>query len=352
MTAKFKKSAIFMALVLLTSLLLAACSDSTATPAKSGEAATKVPVETLSLALDWVPNTNHTGIYVALAKGWYAEEGIDLKILPYSEAATPESLIASGKAELGIGAAEGIVSAAAAGQSLVSIAAIIQKDTSALVTLKNSGLTSPKMLVGKKYAGFGASYEEPVINSMIKFDGGNGTFENITANVFGYEAVLNKQADFVWIFEGWDEIEAKLRGIDLNVIPITKYGVPDRYTPLIETSADVISKKSDALKRFMKATVRGYEYSITNPKDAADLLINSNPAGTFSNKELVYKSQDYLSPKYKEGATQWGSQTLKMWTDYPRFMFQAGILKDADNKPLTKELDYNKLFSNEFLPKN
>ncbi|MEI7555761.1 ABC transporter substrate-binding protein [Candidatus Chlorohelix sp.] len=351
MTVKFKKNAIVLALVLLASLLLAACGDSSATPAKSGEA-TKVPIQTLSLALDWVPNTNHTGIYVALAKGWYAEAGIDLKILPYSEAATPESLIAGGKAELGIGSAESIAGAAAAGQALVSIAGIIQKDTSALVTLKSAGLISPKMLVGKKYAGFGATYEEPVINSMIKFDGGNGTFENITANVFGYEAVLNKQADFVWIFEGWDGIEAKLRGIDLNVIPITKYGVPDRYTPVIETSADVISKKGDALKRFMAATARGYDYAIANPKDAADLLINSNPAGTFSNKELVYKSQDYLSPKYKEGATQWGSQTLKMWTDYPKFMYQVGILKDADNKPLTKELDYNKLFSNEFLPKS
>jgi ABC-type nitrate/sulfonate/bicarbonate transport system substrate-binding protein len=363
------KSGIFLTTVLLLASLMAACGDPTVTTgpattvsmttaaatttsaATNGSAATSRPTETLTFALDWVPNTNYTGIYVALAKGWYREEGVDLKILPYSEAATPETLIASGKADLGIGSAESVVVAAAAGQNIVSVAAVIQKDTSALVTLKNSGITSPRGLDGKKYAGFGAPYEQPVISTMIKTDGGKGDFQNITANVFGYEAVLNKQADFVWIFEGWDGIEAKLRGIELNVMPVTRFGIPERYTPVIISGADIISRKSDALKRFMKATVRGYDFAIANPKEAADLLISSNPPGTFSNPQLVYNSQEYLSPRYKEGSTQWGIQTLKAWTEYPKFMFQAGVLMDANNKPLARELDYNKLFTNDLLPK-
>jgi len=377
--------AIGLVFTLLATLVLAACGDPTATAVPTTTAATKAattasstptttattasntpttaaPTTTvvptpatmtkITFALDWVPNTNHTGIYVALQKGWYKEEGIDLQILPYSEAATPETLITTGKADLGIGSAESIVGAAAAGQNLVSVAAVIQKDSSALVTLKDSGLTSPKMLDGKRYAGFGATYEEPVINAMIKKDGGKGQFQNITTNVFGFEAVTSKQADFVWIFEGWDGIEAQLQGLQLNVMSITKYGVPDRYTPIIETSTDVIKSKGDALKHFMKATTRGFEFSVSNPKEAADLLIAANPKGTFSNPELVYKSQEFLSPRYKDGVSQWGTQTLKAWTDYPKFMFEAGILVDADNKPLTKELDYSKLFTNDLLPKS
>jgi ABC-type nitrate/sulfonate/bicarbonate transport system substrate-binding protein len=338
---KFLGSGLVM--LLLATLLLAACGDNTATTGTS--------VTSVSLALDWTPNTNHTGIYVALAKGWYKEEGIDLKILPYSEAASPESLILSGKADLGIGSAEGVVGAAAAGQPIVSVAAIISKDTSALVTLKESGITSPKMLDGKKYAGYGASYEAPVISKVIQSDGGKGDFQNITTNVFGLEAVLAKQADFAWMFEGWEVVDAQLRGVELNVIPVTKFGVPDRYTPVIETSTDLLKSKGDALKRFMKATGRGFEFAITNPKESADLLISANTPGTFPNTQLVYKSQDFLSPRYKDAGTQWGIQTLKAWTDYPKFMFAAGILLGADSKPITKELDYSKLFSNDLLPK-
>ncbi len=350
---KFYGSGLVM--LLLATLLLAACGDNTATTAPSGTATgaatTTGAVTQVSLALDWTPNTNHTGIFVALAKGWYKEEGIDLKILPYSEAASPESLILSGKADLGIGSAEGVVGAAAAGQPIVSVAAIISKDTSAIVTRKDSGITSPKMLDGKKYAGYGAAFEGPVISKVIKSDGGKGEFQNITANVFGLEAVLGKQADFAWIFEGWEGIEAQLRGVELNVIPVTKFGVPDRYTPVIETSADLLKSKGDALKRFMKATARGFEFAITNPKESGDLLISANTPGTFPNTQLVYKSQEYLSPRYKDTGTQWGIQTQKAWTDYPKFMFDAGILLGADSKPIAKELDYSKLFSNDLLPK-
>jgi ABC-type nitrate/sulfonate/bicarbonate transport system substrate-binding protein len=245
-----------------------------------------------------------------------------------------------------------LVTAVAAGQPLVSLAAVIQKDTSAFVTLKDSGITSPKQLEGKKYAGFGAPYEEPVIATMIKNDGGtSGKIQNITTNVFGMDAVTSKQADFVWIFMGWDGVDAQLKGLQLNVMPPTKYGIPERYTPVIFSSQTAINGKADALKRFMKATARGYEYAISNPKDAADLLIAANPKGTFSDTNLVYKSQEYLSPRYKEGVDKWGTQTLKAWTDFPKFMYDNKLLLDANGQPLSKELDYSKLFSNEFLPK-
>src|SRR5271166_4196991 len=69
----------------------------------------RTDTDTLSLALDWTPNTNHTGIYVALSKGWYKDAGINLKILPYSSSVTPDQLVASGKADLGISSTEQVV---------------------------------------------------------------------------------------------------------------------------------------------------------------------------------------------------------------------------------------------------
>src|SRR5258706_798256 len=78
-----------------------------------------------SVVLDWTPNTNHTGMYVALAKGWYKEQGLDVKILPYSSASTPDVLVSGGKADVGVSSAEGVIADAAAGAPVVSIAAII-----------------------------------------------------------------------------------------------------------------------------------------------------------------------------------------------------------------------------------
>src|SRR5579884_1564422 len=189
----------------------------------------------MTLALDWTPNTNHTGIYVALKEGWYADEGIDLKLLPYSANISPDVLVSSGKADVGISSTEGIVADAAVGQPVVSIAAIIQHNTSALVTLASSGLTRPAMLDGKVYGGFGAPYEGAVVGAIIKHDGGKGVFKNVTLSVDAMDALKAHRVDFVWIFEGWEGIQAEREGLKLNFFPITNYGVADYYTPTIVT---------------------------------------------------------------------------------------------------------------------
>ena len=160
----------------------------------------------MNLALDWTPNTNHTGIYVALAQNWYRAEGIDLHLLPYSASVSPDVLVSTGKADVGVGFTEGIVADAAVGQPVVSIAAIIQRNTSALVTLADSGLTRPRDLDGKTYGGFGSPYESAVVGQVIKDDGGTGQFRNITLSVDAMQALESHRIDFVWVYEGWEVI--------------------------------------------------------------------------------------------------------------------------------------------------
>lgn len=325
---------------------------STAAPVATAPAgaASEGQAATVTLALDWTPNTNHTGIYVAQQKGWYEEEGIELQILPYAEGTTTDQLVSSGTADFGISFEESVVLARAAGQDVVSVAAVIQSNTSALVTLKDSGLDRPRKLDGKRYAGYGAPFEEPVISAVIRHDGGKGEFKSVTANLYAYEAVKAGQADFVWIFMGWDGVAAERAGVDLNAFYIKDYGVPDYYTPVIITSGEKIEQDPDVVRRFMAATVRGYEWAIANPEEAADLLIEAAPEGTFPDPELVRASQQWLSPRYKEGQERWGVQDLKVWTEYPRFMYESGKVTDAEGKPLQQEPDYQAYFTNDFLP--
>ncbi len=336
----------------LSLLLLVLGITSCATNGGSSKSSSPGTRTKVSIALDWVPNTNHTGVYVAQANGWYAEQGLDVTILPYSEGASPDVQVAAGQADFGFSFEESVTVARAAKQPIISIASVIQQNTSALVTLKDSGLDRPAKLEGKRYAGFGAPFEEPVIASMIKCDGGaSGKIDDITTDVSGFDALSAKKADFVWIFLGWEAIAAKRQNIDLQSFSPTKFCIPNYYTPVIITSEKVAKERADVVRRFLAATARGYELAITKPDDAANLLIKAAPQGSFPDPGLVKESAEYLAPLYKAGKSRWGEQDLKVWTDYPRFMIQSARLKDDKGTTVTTDMDFAKFFSNDFLPK-
>lgn len=314
----------------------------------SNSATAPQKLTTMTLALDWTPNTNHTGIYVALKKGWYRNQGIDLQILPYSPNVAPETLVSNGKADVAISSTESVVTDAAIGQPMVSIAAILQHNTSGLVTLADSGITRPRDLDGKLYGGFGAPYESAVVSKIIKQDGGKGIFKNVTLNVDAMDALKAHRVDFVWIFQGWEGIQAQREGLKLNFFPITNYGVADYYTPTIVTSPTEIKQKADLLHRFMTATAQGYQFARTNAHEAAQILIDANK-GVFPDPGLVFASQDYLCPRYADAGRQWGLQDAVAWHDYPQFILNSGGITDAAGKQV-KSMNFDALYTNQFLP--
>ncbi len=324
--------------------LLAAC-------APSGAASTNGKQTPVTLALDWTPNTNHTGIYAALAKGYYQQQGINLSLTPYSSQVAPEQLVTTGKADFAISFPESVTTLRAQGQPLVSVAAIIQSNTSALISLKGQGLDTVASLAGKRYAGLGAPYEQPVISQVLSCGGASSTaFQNITTSLDPVEALKSKQFDFAWVYQGWEVIQAKREGLQVNVFPLNDYCMPDYSSPVIVTSQSFIQQHPDVIKRFLAATSQGYTFAIQHPKDAADTLIKGAPKGTFDDTGLVYASQDYLSPLYAAGAQCWGYQSQAKWTNYPRFMFDHQAIQDANGNPITTAPDYAAAYTNNYLP--
>ncbi|HEX6799506.1 MAG TPA: ABC transporter substrate-binding protein [Ktedonobacterales bacterium] len=325
--------------------LLAGCAGSTSTP-PGGPQLTKV-----KLALDWTPNTNHTGIYVAQQKGWYQQQGIDLQLLPFSSSVAPEQLVATGQADFAISFPEAVTADRALGQPLVSVAAVVQHNTSALISLKSSGLNTVASLAGKRYAGFGAPYEQPVVSQVLSCGGASSTsFQNITTSLDPVVALKSGQFDFAWVYEGWEVIEAQREGMQVNVFPLLDYCMPDYSSPVIITNQKMIQQHPDVIKRFLRATSQGYTYAAQHPHDAASLLIKGAPAGSFDDTGLVYASQDYLSAQYMKDATCWGQQSLEKWTNYPRFMYDHGAILDANGKAITAAPDYAAAFTNAYLP--
>jgi len=301
-----------------------------------------------TVVLDWTPNTNHTGMYVALAKGWYKEEGLDVKILPYSSSSSPDVLVTSGKADVGVSAAEGVIADAATGNPVVSIAAIMQHNTSGFMALADNGIKTPKDLDAKIYGGSGSPIESAIVKKIIMKDGGKGTFKSVNLDVAAMQALTSKKIDFFWVFEGWEVIQAKQQGYKVVYFPSLTYGIPDYYTPVLITSPSEIKQKPELLKKFMSATAKGYQYAVEHPKDAAQILLTTTPKGTFPDPKFIEASQQFVSAHYVDNGRQWGLQDDKSWKDYPQFMLQAGAVSDSTGKAI-KKLNFEKLYTNDFL---
>ncbi|MFN8217891.1 MAG: ABC transporter substrate-binding protein [Solirubrobacterales bacterium] len=317
--------------------------ESTSSSGGSGE------MHEVSFQLDWTPNTNHTGLYVADQKGYYEEAGIKLKILPYSNAGA-DTIIGAGKANCGITFQENVPLAVAAGTKEKAVMTVVQHQVNALITKKDSEFTSPKTLSGGTYGGFGLPYEVPMVDQMIEFDGGKGEVKGVTLNTGAYEAVYNGQVDTSLAFRTWELIEAKERGIELNEFPVDEYGVPDFYNVMIACNDDWLEQNPEVAKAFIEATAKGYEFAVEDPKAAAKILIDANP-GVFPRESLVYASAEMLAKEfYDDEEGNFGCQTKAKWEEGTNWLFEKGIITGTDGKPVSSAPELDTLYSTEFGP--
>src|SRR6478752_318006 len=330
MRTRLRRKALVAAVFVAVSLL-AACSSSAASGSggpssdvagssgdSAGAAATGART-TVRFALDWTPNTNHTGLYVALQQGWFADAGIDVQIVPYNTA-LPDTLVDAGSAEFGIS---------------------FQDDT--------TDLNSPKDLDGKTYAGFGGPTEEPLLKAVIKDAGGTGEFTTVTLGTSAYEALYSGNVDFTIPFLAWEGIEAQHNGTPMKYFKYTDYGFPDAYAVVVIGNRSWLSANPQVARAFVQTLQRGYQFAADHPDDAARMLIQANP-GTFTDESLVTESQELLASQYmKDTSGVVGPQTLAEWAGYGKFLFDNGLLIGPDGSPLTAEPDYSTLFTDDYL---
>ena len=287
----------------------------------AGTAAARV-----TLQLDWLPNTNHTGIYVAQAQGWYAEQGITLEVLPFS-GGNGDVLAAEGVVDVAVSFPTSLAFSRVAGLDLVSIAAILQHNPTEVAVLASGPIQRPRDMDGKTYAGFGLPYEVPQITTVIRADGGKGEIQNVVLNTAAYEALYSGAADIAETFVTWEGIEARQRGVELRTFPYAAFGIPDFPGVVLVVARQTLEEKREALVRFLRATIRGYEFAIANPREAAQMLIDAAGEDAFPNTELVFESAELLAAEYyADGQGRWGSQSEPQWTDYPRWLAEQGLL--------------------------
>ena len=294
------------------------------------------------ILLDWTPNTNHTGLYVAQDLGWYEEEGLRVEIVSPSESGSVQ-LVASGSVDFGVSYQEEVTLARAAGIPVVSIAAVLQENTSAFASKKDMNITRPRDFEGKRYGGWGSPIEEAVIRTMMEKDGGDFSkveFVNIgTADFF---TSLERLVDFTWIYQGWDGVQAKLMGTDLHLVILREFDEAlDYYTPVLIANEKSLDEQPEKVRAFLKATARGYEFAAEYPAEAAEILLKYVPE---LNRELVLASQEWLKDKITDEQGRFGSQRAIVWERYGQWLYENGQI-DA-------MIDVEQAFTNSFLPEN
>ncbi|MDQ7095327.1 ABC transporter substrate-binding protein [Desulfosporosinus sp. PR] len=324
-------------------LFLSGCSG-TQNSTSSTQATAPAQPDKVTLMLDWTPNTNHTGLYVAQDKGYFSKAGLDVEIVPPSSQGTVEQLVAAGKADLGISAQEQVTDARVQGLPLVSIATILQHNTSGFASLASKNIHTAKDFAGKTYGGWGLPSETATIKALMEKE--QADFNKVKMTNIGdadpIASMSKGSIDLTWIFYGWEGIQAELAGTPLNMIWLKDVNPAlDDYTPVIITSEKMIQEKADVLRRFTQAVSEGYAYAVKNPDDAANILIKNAPE---ADPQLIKKSQAWISPQYQADASQWGVQKASVWHDYAQWMF--------DHKLLDKMIDTDKAFTNSFLPKD
>lgn len=298
-------------------------------------------LDEVTVILDYVANTNHTGMYVALDQGLYEAEGLKVNIVEPTEGATA-TLVAVGKGDFGISYQEDVTIALASADPLpiTTIAAIIQHNTSGFATYADKDIKSPKDFEGKTYAGWGGPGEEAVIKAVMTQDGADFSKLNMVISDGSGFAALKDTVDIMWFFEGWDVVKCKLADFPINYMELRKLDERlDYYTPVIITNNDLAQNNPDLVKRFMKATTEGYEYAIENPKESAEILHKYAPD---YDMDLLNDSQEYLSAKYAEDTDRWGEMKDEVWDNYTNFMVEYGVIGKA--------IPASDCYTNEFLP--
>ena len=294
----------------------------------------------VTVVLDYVPNTNHTGFYVAQALGYYEAQGLNVTVIePGDNDST--TLCAVGRAEFAVSYQENVTYARTASEPLPirAIATIIQHNTSGFIFRPDSGIESPKDFEGKVYAGWQAPSEAAVLEAVMKQDGAD--FSKLTmvgASGSGLDS-MQGGIDIQWEFEGWAIINDRMNGHEVGYLPVNELDSRlDYYTPVIITNETMIAENPETVQKFMDATKQGYEYAIANPDAAAEILAKVIPE---TDPDFIKESQKFLSEQYSMDSDTWGLMKDEVWDGYTEFMYEYGLID--------KSIPADQQYTNQFI---
>lgn len=309
----------------------------------------------ISFMLDWTPNTNHIGLYVAQKLGYFDNEGVDVTILPTAQAGA-ETSVENGVADVGFTTLSNVAAFNAQGANLKMVFDLTQQPVARWCALaSHTDISTPKDFDGKTFVSFGSAEQTAVLRQMIRTAGGTGDFETATAGTNTFQALTNGQGDFGGFYATWENVESELHGPALHCFVASDWGVPgnpDQLGFAVNAAWLKDASHGDTLRRFLAAVRRGYNYALANPDEAADILVDQAGEAQLD-PELTHASmQEIVDGNYwttDDPTAVPGTVNLEAAQAYIDFLYENGTYTDAGGSPLPAAPQAADLATNEYL---
>jgi putative hydroxymethylpyrimidine transport system substrate-binding protein len=296
----------------------------------------------VELMLDYFPNADHAGIYAAQAGGDFKEAGLDVEIRQPPDPAAPIKQVAAGRVDLAISYEPEVLRARDQGLRVVSVAALVQKPLTSIISLPKAKISAPADLKGKTVGTAGIDYQEAYLKTILSDAGVNPASVRVRNVGFGFSPALiagkiDAALGAFWNYEGE---ELRLRGKRPRIIRVEKAGVPSYNELVLVANESALERDRDKIRAFIGAISRGTRDLRQDPGRAIDGLLEANPD---LDPKLQRASVDVTLPLFfpPEGKP-FGWQDPGQWDEFSAWMKQNHLLA---NPP-----DPTASYDNELLP--
>jgi len=300
---------------------------------------TQTEKDQVKLALDWYPNANHLGLYIALDEGYFEDQNLEVEIYTPSDPSTVLQTVAAGSDDFGMNYQPDVLIARDEGVPVVSVLGMVQHPLNSMMTLKSSGIYSPDDLKGKKVGYPGIPWNEDALATMLQTSGISISDVEVV-NVgweLGSSLISNTVDAIVGAYYSHESILLENEGYPVNVIRMEDWGVPDYYELVLVTSEDYLEKNPKIVERFTTAVIKGYTKAINDPQSGVDTLIKYVPE---IDEGIDRPGADLLKNLWMDEDGDFGTQKQEKWENFSKWMYQNQI---TDNL-----VDYSTSFTDEY----
>lgn len=343
MSFMFKSKAGFLILIVLFILTLTGCKDESATKdTKDQVEIQKKELSKLSVRLAWIPGATFIGDYVAHERGYWKDEGLEVKLNPGGFEFDAIKLVASGADDFGIASGPQILYARAHGAPVIAIGAVIPRSPIGWVAKKNSGIKTPKDFLGKKIGAQFGTHTEITFEALCAKMGIDIKSVNRIPVKFDPRLFIAGEIDVLPVYLVDQPIDLRINGLELNIIDPGDFGVSLAFGNLYFTTEERLKDNPESIRAFLAGSAKGWKWAYENRTAAIEILskyVQGSDKGTLLGKlnatfDFIHKDQkQYL------GVFRMKSED---WTKTKAILSEFG---DLDEK-----IDLEKCYTNDFIP--
>ena len=287
----------------------------------------------VNVVLDWYPNAIHTFLYTAIERGYFAEEGLDVKIHFPANDNDALALVAAGKAEIGMYYQQDVIQAVAnQGTGIKSIGAIVQSPLNVILSLKDKNITKPEDLVGKTIGYGGTVLSEALVKCMMENVGADASDVNMI-NV-GFELMSSMTTGNVDATIGClvnhEVPQLEEEGFDVNYFSVSGYGIPNYYEEVFLTNNDLLENEPEVVAGFLRAAKKGFDDFKADPDGCLAILMNNQNEENFPLTQSVEaQSCATLIPLMETEDAAFLTQTDECWQENIDWMLENQLIDKA-----------------------